>query len=157
MCLCWARHSSSHVECAWQLRDNICSLCHTHYFLGVWRRKMLGSKSDLCVGFLFFCFVFLLLFLCWWPWRSTVPPSVTLHQQLIGAPLGSTVSLDCTIESSPAALHFWSRSDGTDLHEAAKYLMQSSSSIGPVVTPAMAGASQPTWPSFRTQVKTKNY
>ena len=105
----------------------------------------------------FFCFVFLLLFLCWWPWRSTVPPSVTLHQQLIGAPLGSTVSLDCTIESSPAALHFWSRSDGTDLHEAAKYLMQSSSSIGPVVTPAMAGASQPTWPSFRTQVKTKNY
>nr|CAH0103261.1 unnamed protein product [Daphnia galeata] len=84
---------------------------------------------------------------------TVIPPSVTLHQQLIGAPLGSTVSLDCTIESSPAALHFWSRSDGTDLHEAAKYLMQSSSSIGPFVTPAMAGASQPTWPSFRTQLR----
>ncbi|XP_046457264.1 neurotrimin-like isoform X1 [Daphnia pulex] len=81
------------------------------------------------------------------------PPSVTLHQQLIGAPLGSTVSLDCTIESSPSALHFWSRSDGTDLHEAAKYLMQSSSSVGPVVTPAMAGSSQPTWPAFRTQLR----
>lgn len=79
------------------------------------------------------------------------PPSVTLHQQLIGAPLGSTVSLDCTIESSPAALHFWSRSDGTDLHEAAKYLMQSSSSIGPIATPT--SSSQTSWPAFRTQLR----
>ena len=62
---------------------------------------------------------------------TAVPPSVALHQQLIGAPLGSTVSLDCTIESSPTGLHFWSRSDDTVLHEAAKYIMQSSSSAGP--------------------------
>lgn len=84
--------------------------------------------------------------------RLTVPPSVTLNQQLIGAPIGSTVSLDCAIESSPAALHFWSRSDGTVLHEASKYVMQSSSSTGPVIVPTMA-ASPTTWPSFRTQVK----
>jgi hypothetical protein len=123
-------------ECGWQAADI--------YFTLFFRAG--NIKSDLCVSFVFIS--------GWmWSWRSIVPPSVTLHQQLIGAPLGSTVSLDCTIESSPSALHFWSRSDGTDLHEAAKYLMQSSSSIGPVVTPAMAGSSQPTWPAFRTQVK----
>lgn len=85
---------------------------------------------------------------------DTVAPSVTLHQQLIGAPLGSTVSLDCSIESSPMALHFWTRSDGSVLHEASKYLMQSSSFNGPVIVPS--ASSPPTWPSFRTQVRKRS-
>ena len=74
-----------------------------------------------------------------------VAPTVTLQQQLIGAPLGSVVSLDCAIESSPTALHFWSRGDGVVLHEVSKYLMQSSQSL------ASTSSSSP-WPSYRTQV-----
>lgn len=84
-----------------------------------------------------------------------VAPSVSLQQQLIGAPLGSTVSLDCQIESSPTALHFWSRSDGTVLHEASKYLMQSTSGgVGGVVAVSTGPSTYSTsWPSFRTQVR----
>ena len=48
-----------------------------------------------------------------------------MPNQLVGVPLGSTVSLDCHLEASPLALHFWNREDGLVLHESAKYQMQS--------------------------------
>jgi len=60
-------------------------------------------------------------------------PSVSVPNQLVGVPLGSTVVLDCHLESSPLALHFWNREDGLVLHESAKYRMQSLS--GPSATP----------------------
>ena len=84
--------------------------------------------------------------------NDAVAPTVTLQQQLIGAPLGSVVSLDCTIESSPTALHFWSRGgdDAMVLHEVSKYLMQSNS---PATTTLAAASSTAPWPSFRTQVR----
>ena len=41
--------------------------------------------------------------------------------------------LDCHLESSPLALHFWNREDGMVLHESTKYRMQSIS--GPSATP----------------------
>ena len=44
------------------------------------------------------------------------------------APLGSTMTLDCNLESSPSALHFWSREGVTVLHNATKYI---SIQIGP--------------------------
>lgn len=52
-------------------------------------------------------------------------PSVSVPNQLVGIPVGSTVMLDCHLESSPLALHFWNREDGLVLHESAKYRMQS--------------------------------
>ena len=54
-----------------------------------------------------------------------VAPSVSVPNQLVGIPVGSTVMLDCHLESSPLALHFWNREDGLVLHESAKYRMQS--------------------------------
>ena len=52
-----------------------------------------------------------------------VAPTVSVPHQLVGAPLGSSVTLDCHLESSPSALHFWSREGGTVLHNATKYRM----------------------------------
>lgn len=60
-------------------------------------------------------------------------PSVSVPNQLVGIPIGSTVMLDCHLESSPLALHFWNREDGLVLHESAKYHMQSMS--GPSASP----------------------
>jgi neurotrimin len=41
-----------------------------------------------------------------------VPPMVWVPQQLVGASLGATVTIECLLEAHPAALHYWSRPDG---------------------------------------------
>ena len=54
---------------------------------------------------------------------------MSVPHQLVGAPLGSTVTLDCGLESSPAAVPMWKRGDGEGssllLHDASKYRLQS--------------------------------
>lgn len=43
---------------------------------------------------------------------STVIPQVKVTNQLVGAPLGSDVELQCYIEASPKAMNSWYREDG---------------------------------------------
>lgn len=43
---------------------------------------------------------------------STVIPQVKVTNQLVGAPLGSDVQLQCYIEASPKAMNSWYREDG---------------------------------------------
>ena len=52
---------------------------------------------------------------------NAVPPMVWVPQQLVGAPLGATVTIECWLEAHPAALHYWSRPDGQVLHDPSKY------------------------------------
>ncbi|CAG0897645.1 unnamed protein product [Darwinula stevensoni] len=40
------------------------------------------------------------------------PPVMEVPNQLVGAPLGSTVSLECIVLASPRALHYWTRDQG---------------------------------------------
>ena len=46
---------------------------------------------------------------------------VWVPQQLVGAPLGSTVTIECWLEAHPAALHYWAGQDGQVLHDVKKY------------------------------------
>lgn len=45
----------------------------------------------------------------------TVIPQVKVTNQLVGAPIGSDVELQCYIEASPKAMNSWYREDGTYL------------------------------------------
>ena len=38
---------------------------------------------------------------------TTVHPLINVYEELIITRLGSTVTLQCTIEASPKAVHFW--------------------------------------------------
>ena len=38
---------------------------------------------------------------------STVHPLIKVHDQLVITRLGSKVSLQCSVEASPKAVHFW--------------------------------------------------
>ena len=53
---------------------------------------------------------------------------VWVPQQLVGAPLGATVTIDCWLEAHPAALHYWAGQDGQVLHDAKKYGVEAISS-----------------------------
>lgn len=55
----------------------------------------------------------------------TVPPMVWVPQQLVGSPLGATVTIECWLEAHPAALHYWARPDGQVLHDPTKYRIES--------------------------------
>lgn len=50
---------------------------------------------------------------------------VWVPQQLIGSPLGATVTIECWLEAHPAALHYWARPDGQVLHDPTKYRIES--------------------------------
>ena len=39
----------------------------------------------------------------------SVPPSVTVGNQLVGCPIGEKVSLKCFVEASPKAISYWTR------------------------------------------------
>lgn len=40
---------------------------------------------------------------------SPVPPNVSLENQLVGSPIGETVSLRCMVEAYPTAITYWVR------------------------------------------------
>ena len=39
----------------------------------------------------------------------TVPPNVSLNNQLVGSPIGERVTLNCRVEAYPAAITYWMR------------------------------------------------
>lgn len=56
--------------------------------------------------FFFFFGLFIYLFVVYKISRS-VAPSVRTPSQLLGAPLGSDVQLNCQVEASPAPVSYW--------------------------------------------------
>ncbi|KAL6254591.1 hypothetical protein P5V15_014643 [Pogonomyrmex californicus] len=50
-----------------------------------------------------------------------VPPMLWIPHQLVGAPLGYSVSLECYTEAHPTSLNYWAREDGLMIHESSKY------------------------------------
>ena len=50
-----------------------------------------------------------------------VSPNMNIPHQLVGAPLGFSVALECHIEAHPAALTYWTRGAGHMLHEGPKF------------------------------------
>ncbi|XP_076750319.1 lachesin isoform X2 [Xylocopa sonorina] len=49
------------------------------------------------------------------------PPMLWIPHQLVGAPLGYTVTLECHTEAHPTSLNYWTREDGVMIHESKKY------------------------------------
>jgi len=50
-----------------------------------------------------------------------VPPMLWIPHQLVGAPLGYSVILECYTEAHPTSLNYWAREDGLMIHESSKY------------------------------------
>lgn len=64
--------------------------------------KLIETSIFLCSttkNILFFTFFFFIYF--------SVAPSVRAPSQLLGAPLGSDVQLNCQVEASPAPVSYW--------------------------------------------------
>ncbi|XP_023213929.1 lachesin-like [Centruroides sculpturatus] len=53
--------------------------------------------------------------------RLYVPPMIWIPNQLIGAPLGTDVTLDCNLESHPRSVTYWTREGGVMILSNAKY------------------------------------
>lgn len=43
---------------------------------------------------------------------DTVTPTVRAPNQLVGAPLGTDVTIECHVESSPKSINYWMRDTG---------------------------------------------
>lgn len=51
---------------------------------------------------------------------------LSIPHQLVGAPLGYTVTLECYTEAHPTSLNYWTRGDdGRMIHESKKYKITS--------------------------------
>jgi len=55
----------------------------------------------------------------------SVPPMLWIPHQLIGAPVGFMVTVECSSEAHPASLNYWTREDGHMIHDSRKYRTQS--------------------------------
>ncbi|KAG8229138.1 hypothetical protein J437_LFUL009727 [Ladona fulva] len=53
--------------------------------------------------------------------RLYIPPMLWIPHQLVGAPLGYSVTLECFTEAHPSSLNYWTREDGHMIHESHKY------------------------------------
>ncbi|XP_075214999.1 lachesin-like isoform X2 [Lycorma delicatula] len=49
------------------------------------------------------------------------PPMLWIPHQLVGAPLGFNVTLECFTEAHPTSLNYWTRDDGHMIHDSSKY------------------------------------
>lgn len=63
-----------------------------------------------------------------------VPPMLWIPHQLVGAPLGYCVMLECYTEAHPTSLNYWAREDGLMIHESSKYKTVSSPDRPPYKT-----------------------
>lgn len=51
----------------------------------------------------------------------SVPPMIWIPNQLVGAPVGTDVVLDCNLESHPQSVTFWTREGGVMVLSNEKY------------------------------------
>ncbi|CAG9816830.1 unnamed protein product [Phaedon cochleariae] len=49
------------------------------------------------------------------------PPMLWIPHQLVGAPVGYSVTLECFTEAYPSSLNYWTKEDGQMIHESRKY------------------------------------
>ncbi|XP_048513668.1 neurotrimin-like [Athalia rosae] len=49
------------------------------------------------------------------------PPMLWIPHQLVGAPLGYSVTLECHSEAHPTSLNYWTREDGHMIHDSKKH------------------------------------
>ncbi|XP_064474479.1 protein amalgam-like isoform X2 [Ornithodoros turicata] len=49
------------------------------------------------------------------------PPMIWIPNQLIGAPIGGVVTMDCNTEAFPMSINYWTREDGDLISDSAKY------------------------------------
>nr|XP_018904085.1 PREDICTED: lachesin-like isoform X1 [Bemisia tabaci] len=58
------------------------------------------------------------------------PPQLVIPHQLVGAPVGSSVTLECVTEAHPASLNYWASERGDMIHDnGAKYKIETQ--VGP--------------------------
>ena len=50
---------------------------------------------------------------------------LSIPHQLVGVPLGYSVTLECHTEAHPTSLNYWTREDGLMIHESKKYKVTS--------------------------------
>lgn len=60
-------------------------------------------------------------------YRVAVPPMLSIPHQLVSAPIGYNVTLECFTEAHPTSLNYWTRGDGQMIYEGKKYHIQSRS------------------------------
>lgn len=51
----------------------------------------------------------------------TVPPMLLIPHQLVGAPEGFNVTIECFTEAHPTSLNYWTRGEGPIIHDSTKY------------------------------------
>lgn len=51
-------------------------------------------------------------------------PIIQVHNQLVGGPLGSNITLDCMVEASPKPINYWARESGEIIIPNDKYRME---------------------------------
>uniref|UniRef100_A0A182MKD4 Ig-like domain-containing protein n=1 Tax=Anopheles culicifacies TaxID=139723 RepID=A0A182MKD4_9DIPT len=57
-----------------------------------------------------------------------VHPLIQVPNQLVGAPLGTDVTLICNVEASPKAINYWQRENGEMIISNERYLMNENES-----------------------------
>ncbi|XP_024084315.1 lachesin, partial [Cimex lectularius] len=62
-------------------------------------------------------------------------PLIQVPNQLVGAPPGTNVTLQCLVEASPKAINYWTRQSGEMIVQSPKYEMKETA--GPYYTAAM--------------------
>jgi hypothetical protein len=53
----------------------------------------------------------------------TVYPIIQVHNQLVGGPLGSNITLDCMVEASPKPINYWARESGKFIINPLLYIL----------------------------------
>uniref|UniRef100_A0A1I8MQE0 Ig-like domain-containing protein n=1 Tax=Musca domestica TaxID=7370 RepID=A0A1I8MQE0_MUSDO len=54
------------------------------------------------------------------------PPMLLIPHQLVGAPEGFNVTIECFTEAHPTSLNYWTRGEGPIIHDSTKYKVESS-------------------------------
>ncbi|XP_046833519.1 lachesin-like isoform X3 [Vespa crabro] len=57
------------------------------------------------------------------------PPMLSIPHQLVGAPLGYSVKLECYTEAHPTSLNYWTREDKHMIHDSGKYKVVSTPEV----------------------------
>nr|CAD7259393.1 unnamed protein product [Timema shepardi] len=65
---------------------------------------------------------------------AAVPPMLWIPHQLVGAPLGYGVTLECFTEAHPTSLNYWTREDGHMIHDTRKYTPENTVGVPPYKT-----------------------
>ncbi|KAL2731285.1 lachesin-like isoform X5, partial [Vespula squamosa] len=58
-----------------------------------------------------------------------LPPMLSIPHQLVGAPLGYSVKLECYTEAHPTSLNYWTREDKHMIHDNSKYKVVSTPEV----------------------------